>query len=392
MDSLYIAWRYIIYNKVKTITLVTCITLFAVLPLSLQLLLEESEQQLLSRATSTPLVVGAKGSALDLVMNSLYFGNEIPELITMEATTEIEQQGLAFPIPVYVRFKARGFPIVGTTIDYFDFRGLNISQGRLPGILGECVLGASVAERLGLGVGDSVISSPENLFDLAGIYPLKMKVAGVLQRSHSPDDLAVFVDLKTTWIIEGLGHGHMDVTRTTDSSVILERDDKTVRANAKLEHFTEITTDNLDSFHFHGDDFAYPLTAVLVDPNDAKSSAILQGRFLSKEKNIQIVTPGKIIAGLLENIFRIKNVLDAIIIMVGIATLLAIILVFALSLRLRQREISTVFKLGGSRSTIVRLVSAEILIILLISLLVCTAVMLLVQANSTDLVRTLFIR
>ena len=392
MDSLYIAWRYIIYNKIKTITLVTCITLFAVLPLSLQLLLEESEQQLLSRATSTPLVVGAKGSALDLVMNSLYFGNEIPELITMVATTEIEQQGLAFPLPVYVRFKARGFPIVGTTIDYFDFRGLNISQGRLPGILGECVLGASVAERLGLGVGDSVVSSPENLFDLAGIYPLKMKVAGVLQRSHSPDDLAVFVDLKTAWIIEGLGHGHMDVTRTTDSSVILERDDKTVRANAKLEHFTEITTDNLDSFHFHGDDNAYPLTAVLVDPNNAKSSAILQGRFLSKEKNIRIVTPGNIVAGLLENIFRIKNVLDAIIIMVGIATLLAIILVFALSLRLRQREINTVFKLGGSRSTIVRLVSAEILIILLISLLMCAAVLVLVQANSNDLVRTLFIR
>ena len=78
--------------------------------------------------------------------------------------------------------------------------------------------------------------------------------------------------------------------------------------------------------------------------------------------------------------------------MVGITTLLAIILVFALSLRLRQREINTVFKLGGSRSTIVRLVSAEILIILLISLLMCAAVLVLVQANSNDLVRTLFIR
>ena len=81
IDSLYIAWRYVSFNWARTLTLVACVTLIAVLPLSLELLLEESERQLMSRAVSTPLVIGAKGSSLDLVMNSLYFSDEAPEMI-----------------------------------------------------------------------------------------------------------------------------------------------------------------------------------------------------------------------------------------------------------------------------------------------------------------------
>jgi putative ABC transport system permease protein len=57
-DSLYIAWKYISFNKMKTATLVACITLIAFLPVSLEILLDESERQLMSRAASTPLVVG----------------------------------------------------------------------------------------------------------------------------------------------------------------------------------------------------------------------------------------------------------------------------------------------------------------------------------------------
>ncbi len=90
----------------------------------MQLLLDESERQLLSRAISTPLFVGVKGSALDLVMNTLYFGDEVPERMTMAETDRIEGSGLALPIPVYTRFQARGYRIIGTTLNYFDFRGL----------------------------------------------------------------------------------------------------------------------------------------------------------------------------------------------------------------------------------------------------------------------------
>jgi putative ABC transport system permease protein len=99
-----------------------------------------------------------------------------------------------------------------------------------------------------------------------------------------------------------------------------------------------------------------------------------------------------VIDGLLQSIFRIKNVLEAVISLVALATVLALVLVFALSLRLRQREIQTIFKLGCSRMTIARLIAAEIFIIVLLSGLLCGAMVFLVNHFSNDLVRVLFIR
>ena len=228
-------------------------------------------------------------------------------------------------------------------------------------------MGAIVAEQLGINPGKSLVSSPDNPFDLAGVYPLKMKVVGILAKSHTSDDLAVFVDIKTAWVMQGLGHGHEDVAKTKDQTVILNRTETNVVANAKLQQYTEITAANLDSFHFHGDTSIYPITAVIAVPQDTKSGTILRGRFVSGDEGNQIVKPDDVIDGLLQNIFRIKNMLEAVISVVGLGTVLAILLVFALSLRLRQREITTIFKLGGNRMTIARLLGAEILIIVLMS-------------------------
>ncbi len=391
-DSLYIAWKYICSNKIRTATLVACVTLILFLPISLELLLRESESQLLLRATSTPLLVGAKGSALDLAMNALYFGDQVPEPITMAVSQSIEDIKLAMPIPMHVRFRARGYPIVGTTLDYFYFRGLQVADGRTLAVLGDCMLGATAAKRLGLKAGDSLASSPETLFDLAGIYPLKMNVAGIWEKSYTSDDLAVFVDLKTVWAIEGYVHGHEDLAKAKDPQVILKKEENNIVGSPKLFQYMEISKANLDSFHLHGNLEALPITAVLVIPNNVKSGTILRGRYLSGKQAHQIVMPREVIDGLLQNIFRIKNVLDAIILVVGLGMLLAIILVFCLSLRLREQEIQTIFKLGCSRMTIVRLVSAEIFVIIVISLILCAALLILANHFSSDLVRTLFIR
>ncbi len=392
IDSLYLAWKYLRFNKVKTATLIACVTLISFLPGALQLLLNESERQLMARAVSTPLVVGARGSALDLVMNSLYFDDEVPEIISMEAADQLIDTGLALPIPLYVRFHARKQPIVGTTLDYFEFRKLQIDKGRQMAVLGDCVLGARAAKTLKLRPGDSLVSSPETLFDLAGIYPLKMKVAGILHPSHTSDDLAIFVDLKTTWVIQGLGHGHQDVTALKDPALVLKRTESNVAATAKLHHYNEITEKNIASFHFHGDTSVYPITAVITVPHDNKSETILQGRYLSRDEPLQIQRSATVIDGLMQNIFRIKNVLDAVVSMVALATIMAIVLVFALSLRLRQREIQTIFRLGCSRLTTAKLLAAEIFIIVVASGVLCGLTMAVVNLYANQFVRMLLIR
>jgi putative ABC transport system permease protein len=389
--SLYLAYRYIRYNRIKSLILVCCVSLITFLPLALQLLVVESEQQLMARAKTTPLLLGAKGSSLDLALNSLYFTSEMPELIDMNAVFRIDDSGLGIGVPLYVRFKAQGAPIVGTSLDYFEFRNLQVARGRQFARLGECVIGAQVAENLQLSVGDYLVSSPENMFDLAGIYPLKMKIAGVLERSHSADDLAVFTDLKTTWVIQGLGHGHQDVAAIKDPSLVMQRSDSNVTASVKLYHFTEITEENLDSFHFHGDLGSYPISAVITLPDDVKAETLLQGRFLGKSEVLQVFEPHTVITELLQNIFRIKNVLDAIILLVSGATVGALGLVFSLSLRLRQKEVDTIFKIGCDRATISLLLAAEIGLIVGLSLLLVLGLVGTMHLFTADLVRFLFL-
>ena len=81
-DVLYLAWRYLAYHKIKTMILVASITLIVFLPVGLNVIVGQSSAELTARAEATPLLVGAKGSPLELVLNSLYFDSDPPELTT----------------------------------------------------------------------------------------------------------------------------------------------------------------------------------------------------------------------------------------------------------------------------------------------------------------------
>ncbi len=362
---LYLAWRYLAYNRWKTTILVGSIMLIIYLPVGLNVVVEQSGEHLNARAQATPLIVGAKGSPLELTLNSLYFSLDTPELTTYGDASFIIESGLAEAIPMYVRFRSREQPIIGTSFEYFGFRGLELADGRMPAVLGETVVGAAAAEELGVGVGESVVSSPETAFDLAGVYPLRMQVVGVLAPSFTPDDDAVFVDIKTAWIIEGLGHGHQDLADPAAASAVLNRSEDNIVANASIVQYNEITEANMDSFHFHGDLDSYPLTGVIAVPNDEKSGVILMGRYLDSETS-QIVRPRDVVEELLDTILTIQQFIVVAVFIVAIATVATAALVFLLSLRLRQREIDTIAKIGGGRWHVASMLLAEIVIVLVL--------------------------
>jgi putative ABC transport system permease protein len=390
-QTLYLAWRYLAYHKVKTIILVFSITLIVYLPIGLRVLVDQSSQQLTARAEATPLIVGAKGSPLELVLNTLYFRSDFPELMRYEQATRIGSSQLASAIPMYVRFNAQGYPIVGTSYEYFEYRGLQIVAGRQLGILGECVLGSRVAEALALGPGEFVISSPESVFDLAGVYPLRMRVAGVLGFSDTADDDAIFVDVRTTWIIQGLGHGHQDLNRPEAAASVLTRDSSNVVGNAAVVQYNEITEDNIDSFHFHGDISMNPLTAIIALPPDQRSSALLQGRYQGDDEVAQITRPVTVMNELLATILTVRSFVTAGAVIVGIATLATAALVFMLSLRLRRREIETLFKIGGSRMSVASVMASEIVAVLLAGVVLAGGMTLLTSQFGSAVIRA-FIR
>jgi len=366
-DVLFLAWRYLAHNRVKTGVLVGSIMLIVYLPVALRVLVRQSAAELTSRAEATALLVGAKGSPLELALNSLYFESDTPALTTYAEAEKVNDTGLATAIPLYVRFMARQQPIVGTSIEYFDFRGLRFSEGRAMAVLGECVLGSRAAEALGVGTGDSVVSSPESVFDIAGVYPLKMRVVGVLTPAYTSDDEAVFVDLKTAWIIQGLVHGHQDMAAPEAASGVLSREGDKIVANASVLQYTEITPENIDSFHFHGTAEDYPISAVIAAPHDQKSGTILMGRYESPDDPAQILRPTTVIDDLLGTIFTVQNFVVAGMILVGLAALATAVLVFVLSLRLRKREIETMAKIGGSRARVAGVLVTEVAVVVLAS-------------------------
>jgi putative ABC transport system permease protein len=367
-DTFYLAWRYLAYHWIKTTILVMSITLIIFLPAGLRVLVKQSQEQLTVRADTTPLVIGMKGSPLELVLNSVYFTGDVPETMQYTEISKVAETSFARAIPMYVRFHSQGDPIVGTSLDYFEFRKLQLAQGRQMSRLGDCVIGSRVAEKRDLKPGDAIISSPEKVFDIAGVYPLKILVKGVLAFSDSPDDDAIFVDIKTTWVIEGMAHGHEDLSKPEAVSRVLKREGNVVVGNASVVQYNEITDENIDSFHFHGDPATFNMTSIIAVPNDHKSETLLMGRYKTGDNIHQVIKPNTILNELLGTILTIERFVVAALAIVGISTLATASLVFMLSLRLRRREIKTMVKIGGTKLRIASVLVSEIIGALVLSL------------------------
>jgi len=370
--ALFLGWRYLVFHQLKTAILVASITLMLFLPAATRVLVNDSAAALTSRADQTPLVVGASGSPLELVLSSLYFHAEQPPELPFASFEELRNTGWADAIPLNTRFHSRGSPIVGTSLEYFSFRDLGLAQGRMMGMLGECVIGANVAARQSVGVGDSLVSSPETVFDIAGVYPLKMNITGILEPSASADDDAIFVDFKTSWVIQGLGHGHQDLAQPAAAAGVLNRKDGLVTANASVMQYAEITPENVAQFHFHGATGDFPLSSVIVVPPDEKSGALLRGRYQDNDQGIQMIVPSSVLNDLLDTVFTVQNYIILGLAILSLATIAVITLVFLLSQQLRKGEFHTLSRIGASRAYIATLIASEIGFVFIGSLLLAS--------------------
>jgi len=351
----------------RTTLLVGCLLISCLVPIVLSQVMPELQQQLRRRAETTPVVFGGRGSSLELALHALYFRGAESEALTFGDWQRFQRAGFQEAVPLHVRFQAEGFPIVGTHLEYFQLRGLRISRGETFARLGDCVLGHEVAGQLQLGVGDTLISSPQSILSIAADYPLQMNVVGILQPQSSPDDRAVFVDLKTAWVIENLGHGHEDVTASSDPNLILERTRQGTVASAAVLPYTVVTDENLASFHFHGDMATFPITAIVLLVDQQRQQDLAAG-FSQRLDGVQTVFAAQAVEELLAMLFQIQNLILAISLFVGLATLSLFGLVIGLTIHIRRSEMETMYKLGASRGLTFSLYGLEVLVILVIAL------------------------
>ncbi len=363
MKILLLTYRYLLFHRLRTLILITALTLTLVLPVSVHWLIESFNEEMVSRAKVTPLLIGTKGSAYDLILNNVYFILQKLSPLNYGELKFAEADKLSLGIPLNIKCTSRKFPIIGTTLEYFDFRKLTLASGTFFQMLGDAVIGSKFSRKFGIQVGDTIISDPVNLYDISRVYPLKMHVAGILNESKTPDDEGVFTDVKTSWIIEGIGHGHSNVSQTASQDILLARSDSNVAVNDSIVQFNEITPENIGSFHFHGNEGGFPLTGIIAIPKDAKTATILKGRY-GVATETQIVQPLLIIEDLMRVIFRIRTFFDLVFSFIAVSTILFLTLVMLLSVRLRKKEMEILYKLGCGRKTMFWMYSGEILILL----------------------------
>lgn len=375
-NAFYLATRSLWWYRGRALTIILCLALTFWLPVTVRLLLNQFRSDISRRAVSTPLVIGAKGSRIDLALNALYFDTVAPDQTTMAEAHYVDDSGFALAMPLHTVYRTQsvnnvpGVPIVGATVEYFEFRGLRVREGQGLTLLGDCVVGSNVASRMTLAPGDQILSAPKNAFNLAGDYPLKMNITGILAPTSSPDDDVVFVDLKTAWIIDGIGHGHQKLdSETVEDGRILQRNGSTVTASAAVLPYTEITPDNIDSFHFHGDEKDYPVSAVLAAPPSRRNQTLLLGRYASvRTESAQCVKPTDVMEDLLTIVFRVEQLVWLASLLSMTVTALLLVLVIALSIRLRHAEIRTMHKIGCSKSTVLVVLGMEVVLMLTVGI------------------------
>ena len=364
LHAINLAWRHLSFHGFRSLILVLALGISAALPLVIQSLIDRGETATMARADTTPLVVGAPGGGIDLVLGTLWFLPEPLDSIPAKTVSEIAETDLAEALPLSLTARAGGAPVVGTDVGYLEFRELSVASGRNFAVPGECVLGAEVAAERGLGPGDTILTDPEGLLDIGGGYPLRLRITGVLESSRSPDDQAVFCDLRTSWIIAGHGHVHIDLEEVKDEPEVLMGTTEEGRsiASAAITPYTELTPERLKTLHFHGNPEDLPVEGVIVIPRDTKSSTILSAR-LEGRSDLQLARPSVVIAEVLERVFKIGALLAGILVATGVATLAVVALVLALSIRLRRDELDTLSRIGAGRSIIGTLLLSEVVIL-----------------------------
>jgi putative ABC transport system permease protein len=170
------------------------------------------EEQFDKNLAGVQLIIGAKGSPLQLVLCNLFHldsptGN-IP-LSDAKSFMNPKHPWIERAVPLGLGDSYRGYRIVGTTTQFSDLYGLEFEQGNWWEHSKEAVLGALVAKQTGLKVGDSFVSNHGLLEEEAHSHEEDpIKVVGILKPSQTVADNLILTSLPTLWEVHGHDHAH----------------------------------------------------------------------------------------------------------------------------------------------------------------------------------------
>ena len=187
------------------------------------------EDRLGRDARGIDLVVGAKGSGLQLVLSAVFHADVPTGNVRLPDLRDIARHPMvAGVIPLSLGDAYGGFRIVGTTHAYVSHYGGGIAQGRLWERPMEAVLGSRAARDTRLRTGESFVGAhglgggAGGSEFLHGEHPFE--VVGVLRETGTVLDRLILVDSASVWIVHAVHGAPEDVPAGQDIGDVSSND------------------------------------------------------------------------------------------------------------------------------------------------------------------------
>jgi putative ABC transport system permease protein len=202
MNLLQLAWSYLRARPLGTLLNVLLLAL-GVGTIGFVLIVNGQIGNSLNRdAQGIDLVVGAKGSPIQLMLAGIFHLDVPTGNIPLKSAQELARDPLIRKvIPLSIADSFRGFWIVGSSPDYIDLYQGVFASGRVWSGRMQAVFGATVAARTGLSVGDRFVGS-HGLAEGGPVHGDSVyTVTGVLKPTGTVLDRLVVVNTESIWFV-----------------------------------------------------------------------------------------------------------------------------------------------------------------------------------------------
>lgn len=205
-----LAWKNIWFKPLNTILSIILLTASVAIISLLILLQEQFEKQFSSNIDGVDVVLGAQGSPLQLILSSVYQVDAPTGNISYsEAKTWMKHPFVKSAIPLAFGDNYRGFKIVGTTPAYLDKFGATVSQGKIFQSDFEVVVGAEIAKKLNIKVGDKFFGSHGDAAEGEVHEEFAYKVSGIASPTGKVIDNLILCNIPSVWAMHE-NHEHAD--------------------------------------------------------------------------------------------------------------------------------------------------------------------------------------
>jgi len=211
VNTASLAGSYLRARPLQTALSLLLLALGAGTIVTLMLVVGQLEGRMGRDARGIDLVIGAKGSPMQLILSGIYHADAPTGNVPLSAVELLSKNRLVKrAIPLALGDGWKGYRIVGAGKEYVEHYGAQLAAGRLHEKSMEAVLGHEVAARTGVGVGGKFAGAHGIGGDGGEHGATPYTVVGVLARSDSVLDRLVLTGIESVWHVHEEHQGPQD--------------------------------------------------------------------------------------------------------------------------------------------------------------------------------------